>query len=183
MSIFLCVSCSHTEKITHEIPPLEDGDIICRLGNGMFSNLFRMQSEEQIYSHIGIVRLANDSVFIIHAEANELSGEGHVKAEPWQDFIDNSRKWGLYRMNSDVSTRRQIAHHAFHYVEQHVPFDMEFNLHNDNRVYCTELAALAINRARGETRIVPGGKIGSILFYSIDDIYRHPDFICIYKTP
>lgn len=182
LGVLLCVSCSKPEESTAKIPPVEDGDIICRLGNGMFSNLFRSQSAEKIYSHVGILRFVNDSLFVVHAEAGELTGMGHVKAEPWQSFLDNSRQWGIYRMKQDPSSRRQIAVNAFRYVENQTPFDVEFNPHDDDKVYCTELVALAINQAMDEPLILPGGKMGDLLFYSVDDIYLHPGFTCIYTN-
>lgn len=142
----------------------------------MFSNLFRLQSKEKIYSHAGIIYIdESNSFFVIHAEANELTGIGFTKAEPLQSFLDNSKEWGIYRLKKDSASRKQISTEALHYVERQAPFDMAFDLLTDSKVYCTELVALSINKALNNTLITPGKTLSDRLFYAIDDIYLHEE--------
>lgn len=148
----------------------------------MFSNLFRKHSKEKTYSHIGIVYIAADTVYIIHAEANEITGIGHVRKEPIRQFINSSRRWGIYRIERDAHVRSNIASHALHYENRHTPFDMNFSLDNDDKVYCTQLVALAVNKADNQVLITPGYTLQGRQFYAIDDIYLHPQFRCIYQS-
>lgn len=160
----------------------QNGDIICRLGNGMFSNLFRKNSKEKLYSHAGIVHTVNDSVYIIHAEASELTGIGFVKEEAISIFLKDVKTWGLYRLNQDSLIRDDISKHALSYFINKTRFDMDFDYSNDNKVYCTELVALSINKSLNDTIISPSYRIKNRLFITVDDIYLNPNFNLVYKT-
>lgn len=186
MFIFL-VACTEQPKqqdstITNKEKPLQNGDIICRLGNGFFSNIFREQaSKEKIFSHIGIIEVASDSINVIHTEASELTGVGFVKKEPLAVFLDKIQVWEAYRFNLPDSSRNQIVNNAERYLEAKTPFDLSFNSSDDSEVYCSELVALSINKLNLDSvKIRPTLKLGGKLIYSLDDIYLHKNINKIY---
>ena len=47
---------------------LKDGDIICRLGNRFWSEIFKEFSfDDKRFSHIGIIRINNNRITVIHS--------------------------------------------------------------------------------------------------------------------
>lgn len=186
--LFCCLlfaGCTKEVKQPAETLPLneiQNGDIICRLGNGFFSNQFKKYSQtEKIYSHVGIIEKRNDSLFVIHAEASELTGIGYVKREPIEVFLSNIKIWGVYRVNASDSVRNNITKHAKEYFTRNTPFDMDFDATDDSKVYCTELVANSINKAFGDSIIKPAMYLGKLKVYGIDNVYLLPDIQVIKK--
>lgn len=190
-AILILLFLSFTGCIQEEKNPIDpslfdgvqNGDIICRLGTGFFSNQFKNYSlSEKLYSHVGIVEQDGDSLFIIHAEASELTGVGHVKRESIQIFLDGIKTWGVYRINAKDSVRNNIAVCAKSYFINKTPFDLDFDAAEDKKVYCTELVALSVNKAVNDTLIKPDMNLGSRKVYGIDNVYLLPDIETIRKV-
>ncbi|MCC8154359.1 MAG: hypothetical protein LIP01_09155 [Tannerellaceae bacterium] len=191
--LFLFISCSGPEHTDSQLSLKEiaipdsvqfmHGDIICRLGNGYLSNYFKKNStNEKIYSHVGLVEIEKDSVFIIHAEASELTGVGKVKREPLARFLKDIKTWGIYRIPVEAGVCQEIIFHALDYYKKETPFDLTFNNENDSEVYCTQLVANAINKAVYPPLVTPAFSWGNKLFYGVDDIYLNSGFQKIYST-
>ncbi|MDR3058318.1 MAG: hypothetical protein LBU84_09290 [Prevotella sp.] len=178
--------CAKEEKKTIDpssFEGIQNGDIICRLGTGFFSNQFKNYSlSEKLYSHVGIVDQYGDSLFVIHAEASELTGVGHVKREAIQVFLDGITTWGVYRINAGDSVRNNIAVYAKGYFIDKTPFDLDFDASEDKKVYCTELVALSVNKAVNDSLIKPDMNLGRRKVYGIDNVYLLPDIETIIKV-
>lgn len=181
----LFLSCGKEVKPTIDpslLTGIQNGDIICRLGNGFFSNQFKKYSlTEKIYSHVGIIEKENDSLFVIHSEASELTGIGRVKREPIEVFLNSIKTWGVYRVDANDSIRNHITIYAKEYFTKDTPFDLDFDATDDSRVYCTELVALAINKALGDSIIKPEMYLGKLKVYGVDNVYLLPGIQMIKK--
>lgn len=152
---------------------LRSGDLICRLGDGFFSDIFRRYSGgEERFSHIGILHREGDSCFVIHAEASELTGIGWVKRDPLSLFVDESLDWQVFRVKAD-SLRLRVDSFALLYYQRPTPFDLDFDLSNDSALYCTELVAVCIERSLDEKGYVPAFPLRKeFSYYRVDDILR-----------
>ncbi len=178
--IVLFLSCNNSNQHINIVDVqqynLQSGDVVCRLGNGFFSNYFRKYaSKEQKYSHIGIIEVANDSIFVIHTEASELTGIGYVKREPIHNFLNTIKVFGFYRIECNKKVRERIIKKGIEYYQQKVPFDLDFRNDNDE-FYCTELVAETLNYAFDSMIITPNLKLGNKKFYGLDDIYQNKIF-------
>lgn len=187
--IFLLAATSCTGKgrmCEQQALPVELNDsayLILRLGNGYFSNIFRrVSSEEKRYSHSGILHRVDDRYKVYHIEANEFTGKGIVKDEPLESFIGHSREWALYAINAPDPMKAEIVRQARIFYERGIPFDLDFDLASDDKLYCSELVAKSINNAFGEELITPNLQIAGHFFYGLDDIYRHDLFQCLYDS-
>jgi hypothetical protein len=182
--IFSACNNERAKKCAH-LPyrnKFKNGDIICRLGNGYFSNIFKnFSSSEKIYSHIGIIERSNDSVFVIHCEASELTGVGYVKRENINIFLHNINTWALYRFSEKDSIKKGIVLNAKTYYEKKTPFDLKFDLTNDREVYCSELVALCINKSFNDSIIKPRLYLNKKCFYGIDNIYLNHNLNLVFK--
>lgn len=187
--IFLLAATSCTGKglmCEQQALPVELNDsayLILRLGDGYFSNIFRrVSSEEKRYSHSGILHRVDDRYKVYHIEANEFTGKGIVKDEPLESFIGHSREWALYAINTPDPMKAEIVRQARIFYESGIPFDLDFDLASDDKLYCSELVAKSINNAFGEELITPNLQIAGHFFYGLDDIYRHDLFQCLYDS-
>lgn len=170
------LSCNHTQKTPPNISQyqLKSGDVVCRLGKGFFSNYFRKYaSKDKKYSHIGIIEVKNDAVFVIHTEASELTGVGRVKRERIGDFLNGISVFDFYRVHANETIRKKIIANAKKYYHKKTPFDLDFNSFNDSEMYCTELVANVLNNAFDSIVIKPRLKLGNKKMYGLDDIYQN----------
>lgn len=177
--VLLFVSCDAEKEQSVNVKKyaLRSGDIVCRLGNGFFSNYFRKYaSKEQRYSHIGIVEVTGDTVFVIHTEASELTGIGYAKREPIADFVKGVTAFGCYRLQSDKELREKFVKKGKSYYLKHTAFDLDFDATDDAKVYCTELVATALNDAFDRKLIKPNLRLGDKYFYGLDAIYKNSLF-------
>lgn len=180
-------SIDKTEEIDNNLSIssviFQNGDLIYRHGNSAISQFFRKTSEhEQIYSHGGIISITNDSVYVIHTEASEITRIGGAKKEPISSFLKGISQWGVYRIDTIQSIRDQIVFEAMEYVKEETPFDFDFNNTTDDKVYCTQLLSISINKAMG--REVIQAKKSPLMnkkYYAVDDTYLMPKAKLIYK--
>lgn len=122
---------------------LHTGDVVFRMGRGMFSSFFsRMGSQTVPYSHVGIYIERDGLGYVIHTEANEVTGEGYARMEPIEVFLGPQRAVsgtvfrpkGLSKEQQNTVTQSALAD-----VERQIPFDSDFDLSTTDRLYCTEL--------------------------------------------
>lgn len=184
-SIFYLGCNTHTKELNtfNEGIKLKSGDIICRLGNGYFSKFFKRYSvKEKKYSHIGIISIQNDSIFVYHSEASELTGVGKVKREVIHSFLNKIKTYGIYRINSNEFIKEKIVNEAELYYKDETKFDLNFDLTNDDEVYCSELVANSINKGFQKKVIRPNIIFNDKEFYGIDDIYLNKELKLVYTN-
>ena len=115
---------------------VKDGDIICRLGDRFWSQYFKDVSiTDKRYSHVGIIRINNGLITVIHAEGTTEPGKDFVKEESFEDFLKIAKTIGVYRAKNIDGN--QISNLAMKYID--APFDWEFDMRDESRLYCTEL--------------------------------------------
>lgn len=180
--LFYCLiffsACSEKDNPKDQTMPtvakIQNGDFIYRLGNGLFSDFIKDMSRfDKRFSHVGIVCKSNldDSVFVIHAEADDRTGIGLVKKEPLTVFLYNVRDWGVFRLKTDETHQKRIAEYAFQYQKLQIPFDASFEEKDSSAFYCTELVKHcinnAVNKALIQAKTIRNGKV----FIAIDDTY------------
>ncbi len=185
--LLAAASCTGKDRMPiQQVVPVELNDnayLIFRLGDGYFSNIFRrVSSEEKRFSHSGIIHRVGERYKVYHIEANELTGKGIVRDEPLESFISHSREWAIYTFNAPDSMKMEIVRQASFFYESKIPFDLDFDLKSDDKLYCSELVAKSINNAYGEELITPGRHIAGRLFFGLDDIYMHRLFHCLYDS-
>ncbi|MEI6410993.1 MAG: YiiX/YebB-like N1pC/P60 family cysteine hydrolase [Bacteroidota bacterium] len=184
----LLLSSCLSEQVAVTTPDLsftQSGDLIYRFGDGFFSGFFRdFSTREKLYSHVGIIlRPENsDSVFVMHAEASELTGIGNVRRDPASIFLKGVDEWAVYRVQATENQRREIASLAFLYHQKNVPFDSHFDTEDSTAIYCTELVARCVNKALGRFLIKPGVTRSGKQFIAIDDTYLIDEIKLIKKS-
>jgi hypothetical protein len=136
---------------------IEDGDIICRLGDRIWSLYFKgLSSTDKRFSHLGIIHRNEKGIFVVNAEGLTHDEEDFVKEVSLYDFIASARIVGIYRMN-DIEGRH-IVQEASKMLGR--PFDWNFNLHNSDKLYCTELLYVVLQNIAPEIELATVHKFG-----------------------
>jgi hypothetical protein len=128
---------------------IKDGDVVCRLGDRLWSRMFMDVSvADRRYSHLGVARVADGRVTVIHAEGAAEPGRGgdKVKEDPLEDFVRIARAVGVYRAKGLDGGLVSAA--AADYLG--VPFDWRFDMDDESRLYCTELLYVVFRRLAPE---------------------------------
>ncbi len=140
-----------TEEETLDPSSIRNGDLVFRLGRGIFSNFFKdIGDTSSPFSHVGIAYIENNSIFVIHTEASELTGVGVAKKERLSEFIgaDNAKRYQFFRVaGPDDFSMDIVLRTALKYVSDQVPFDTGFDLTDSDRLYCSELVYKAYKAA------------------------------------
>jgi hypothetical protein len=151
--VFLSLKPQHTaegiqaEKIR---PYLRNGDVICRRGNRIWSSWFSaMSPEDKRFSHLGIVRVNSGGVSVINAEGLAIQGKDQVNEVSLEDFLDIALAVGIYRAR-DIEGDR-IAETAALFIGR--SFDWQFNMDEEDTLYCTELLYAVIRRLAPEVQL------------------------------
>lgn len=172
-----CLVCCVSKPVKDKTPDLsftQSGDLIYRFGNGFFSGLFRdFSTQEKRFSHVGIIYRPHhsDSIFVLHAEASELTGIGGVRKDRAGLFLHKVNEWAIYRVQASLDQRREIARQALNHHSRKVPFDRTFDVMDTSAVYCTELVARCVNKALHTELIQQRTTRAKRRFIAIDDTY------------
>jgi hypothetical protein len=124
MVLALFLGCDNSKKnnedeIRFDFKQIENSFLICRLGNGYFSNYFRKYaSKEQKYSHIGIISIENDSIYVYHSEASEFTGVGYVKKESLNLFIKDIQTFDFFKLELSDSIKTNILNSVKDYYKK-----------------------------------------------------------------
>jgi uncharacterized protein YycO len=122
---------------------LNDGDIICRLGDRIWSKIFKeLSPNEKKFSHLGIVRIRENTITVINAEGLVVEGKDYVNEVPLKDFLKVAQRAGIYRLKTIEGYK--ISDTALEY--KGCPFDWHFNMEEDNNIYCSELLYVILKK-------------------------------------
>jgi len=129
---------------------LEDGDIICRLGDRLWSMYFKdISPVDKRFSHLGIIRITGGVTTVINAEGLAIQGKDFVNETDLDEFLSIAKAVGIYRLNNYEG--ETVSSAAMEYIGY--PFDWSFDLHDKNKLYCTELLYAVINKIAPEIQL------------------------------
>jgi hypothetical protein len=125
------------------LPFLNDGDIICRLGDRIWSTFFKeLSPKDKRFSHLGIVRIRNNIVSVINAEGLTIEGKDNVNEVSLKDFLKSAQSIGIYRLRNIDG--KIISDTALEYLGR--PFDWQFDMEEDESLYCSELLYVILKK-------------------------------------
>ncbi|RFM27712.1 YiiX/YebB-like N1pC/P60 family cysteine hydrolase [Deminuibacter soli] len=156
---------------------LQPGDIITRTGTDFTSeSLRRLCRRDNTYSHCGIVNIENDSIVVYHALGGETSANQQLKREPLAVFCNgNSNKgFGIFRMPLTPAVYHRVDSMVHACYAAGLPFDMAFDLHTDDKMYCSEFVYKTFSRAFGNPHLFTTTTTGSLQYAGVDDIFLQP---------
>ena len=156
---------------------IKAGDIITRTGNDFTSESLRsLNRRDQTYSHCGIAVFENDSLFIYHAIGGEWNPDEKLKKEPYELFAEpySNRGIGIFRFDLPATSKELMVKVANKHYQKGLPFDMDFDLKTNDRMYCAEFIYKTIMEASGNQLVFNTSRIGQFIFVGVDDIFLQP---------
>ena len=129
---------------------MENGDIICRLGDRLWSLYFKdISITDKRFSHCGIVRIVNNKITVINAEGRAIQGEDFVNEVDLDDFLKIAKAIGIYRINNHDGNL--VSNTALEYKGRQ--FDWNWDLQDDSKIYCTELLYVILKKIAPEIEL------------------------------
>lgn len=135
---------------------LRSGDIIMAGGVSMQSRLVLSLTDDNKYSHVGLIEKTPQGLFVIHA-APHGEGDGgvgdRVARIPLSLFLSERGYVTAHvvRLDHSADGDTTLADSAIDYaigcIERAVPFDNKFDLAEHETMYCSELVFLAYRHA------------------------------------
>jgi len=132
------------------IPVLKDGDIILRQGDMQWSAAFSEVSQnDKRFSHLGIVRIRDDEIQIIHSLGNIMRRDAGVRIYSLDMYLLNAMSAGVFRFkHADGSL---ISDSALEFLDR--PFDWDFDISDNSKIYCTELMHVILESIAPEYKL------------------------------
>jgi hypothetical protein len=180
---------------------IREGDLVLRCGNDFISeSLSDFSQQEKLYSHSGLA-LMNDSVMYIYSNmAGDINPDEVMRRDNVDSFITpvNNVAVGVYRYDLTKEELEKLKAIVFNHYANKLQFDMNFNLASDDKMYCAEMIAKAVEQASNkrisfskslitkdlkekylkkllEKRIVPSAKVADQKEYlALDNLYINP---------
>jgi hypothetical protein len=108
-----------------------------------------LSPDDKRFSHLGIVRIIGDDITVIHAEGHASPGKDFVTVASLDEFLEIARAVGVYRLQGHNG--KEVSAAAIEYAGY--PFDWNFDLQEDNELYCTELLYAVLKRIAPEINL------------------------------
>lgn len=164
------------KQIREAVTNIKDGDLIVRCGRDFTSQSLRLLNRRNTdYSHAGIIQIENNHAYVYHAMGGEFNPDQALMREAFTDFIHPSTQSGfaLYRLSSDSIDFLKLRSQILTDYQKKLPFDMNFDLASDNRMYCSEWVAHCLTTSSLKAIFFDTSKIGNKLFIGVDDLFLH----------
>ncbi len=155
---------------------IQTGDIVTRLGNDLTSTMLaKINLHDKSYSHIGIASIEHDTIFIYHALGGEFNPSQKLRRETLWSFAhpNDNKKIGIFRFNfssAEINTLQQIIQSQY---KKEIPFDMDFDLATDDKLYCAEFVAKALDKTKKDNHFIKISHTPTKDFIGVDDIFLH----------
>lgn len=197
--LFFCISCSQDKKNDQVLQPvtpstftdsininqliagirdsIKSGDMITRTGNDFTSYcLIQFCQLDKTYSHCGIASIEHDTIFVYHALGGEFNPDQKLIREPLHYFISPlaNRGFGIYRFPLKAPNMEKLKSFINHSYMEGLPFDMQFDLETDDKMYCSEFTAKSYQQAFENDSLFRVSALGSFRYFSPDNLFTHP---------
>lgn len=187
----ICVAGCGNKNSTVNIPTelITEGDIAFRRGNSLVSQAVLYGDADGKYSHVGIVVNIDGKWHIVHAVPGEHEYEGdidRVRIVSLDDFFSpqNAERGAIMRLPLSTEDAIKISNNAIRLADSHIPFDHNYRLDDQSKLYCTELIQILflsvgkdLSQGRTTQMNIPGIN-GEFLMPS--DIYLNPSLQTIF---
>ena len=187
---------------------IREGDLVLRCGNDFISeSLSDFSQQEKLYSHSGIAIMDDGIMYVYSNMAGDINPDEIMRRDDIDSFITpvNNVAVGVYRYditNEEVEKLKAIIH--THYMNK-LQFDMNFDLSTNDKMYCAEMIAKAVEDATSkriifsktlinnalkekylkkllEKRIIPSAKVADQReYFAIDNLYFNPHCMQVEK--
>jgi hypothetical protein len=129
---------------------IKTGDLVLRSTDDLEGESLRNFNEQDLrFSHCGIALWQQDSLLIYHCYAGKENPSEKMLRETFEQFTVPTNKLGVavYRYQLDSVALQLFTDTVIGFYRRGVVFDKQFNLKNDDHLYCAEMVAKALARS------------------------------------
>lgn len=154
---------------------LQTGDVVLRSGKGFISDMFRkFNLTGSPWSHAGILVKEGQEWQVCHIMGHDDDTQNKLRKEPLREFCNSNSNTGfaIYRkpgLNLQASLIRQYLDSL---SEAGLRFDHQFNLQDDQYMYCSELVYKTMVRTGFDS--IPLAHLKGESYVAIDQLIQHP---------
>jgi hypothetical protein len=162
---------------------LKSGDLALRTGADVTSYMLRqMNLKDKAYSHCGIVMVEDGYPFVYHCIGGEDNPDSRLRRDSAALFFSpvSNERLGIARLDLRPAQVRQLQQIVRRYYAAAPPFDMDFDLATDDRLYCAEFVYKAIREAARDTAYFGTTRVLDRHYVGVDDLTnrRHAALMC-----
>lgn len=155
---------------------LHAGAIVLRRGNDAISSLFaELNKTDKSYSHCGIAFQEEGRWYVYHSIGGEDNPDARLRRDAFSTFVRRNHNYGfaiaqLRLKPAQTASLQELVKSWYH---EGKPFDMQFDLKSDDRLYCAEMLYKAFNQVIDGPGCFPVTEHRGFRYVSTDNIYRN----------
>ncbi len=156
---------------------LRNGDLALRTGADATSVMLRqMNQRDKRYSHCGIVFIENGYPFVYHSIGGEDNPDARLRRDSASFFFSpkSNERLGIARLHISPAQIVRLHQIVRRYWYARVPFDLDFDLATDDRLYCAEFVYKAVREATADTSFFPHSRLLKMTYVGVDDLFDNP---------
>lgn len=162
---------------------LQNGDIALRTGADVISEMLRgMNQHDKTYSHCGIVMIENGYPFVYHSIGGEDNPDAQLQRDSASRFFSpvSNERLGIARLSLTKLQIDSLYGIVKRYFVAGTPFDMDFDLSTNNKLYCAEFVYKSVEEAIGDTGYFRTSEVLNRRYVAVDNITdkKHAKMIC-----
>lgn len=156
---------------------LRQCDIVVRTGNDITSTMFlKMNQTDKTYSHCGIVMIENGYPFVYHSIGGEDNPNETLRRDSTSFWFSprHNMGFGILRFNFTPSQADSLKHIVLQYYAAKKKFDLDFDLKDESKLYCSEFVHKALNYAMADTGFIKTTRWMGKEYVAIDNFTLNP---------
>ena len=129
---------------------IRDDDLVLRCGNDQMSeSLSDFSQQEKLFSHSGVAMMDEGEMYIYSNMAGDINPDEIMRRDKVDSFVTpaNNVAVGVYRFDLSPQELERLTSIVHTYYKEKLQFDMNFDLSSDDKMYCAEMIAKAIENA------------------------------------
>jgi hypothetical protein len=153
---------------------LHNGDIVLRTGRDVISGMFaQLNKSDRTFSHCGLAFQENGEWVVYHAIGGEDNPDQKVKRDKLETFTSskNNLGFGICRYTLDNAQLLALKQTTDSIYKAGTPFDMQFSLQSDDRLYCAELIYKTFHKALKTTNFFETTQHRGFEYVSTDNLF------------
>lgn len=157
---------------------LSDGCIVLRTGNDVISSMFaQLNKTDKTFSHCGIAFRENNQWMVYHSIGGEDNPDEKLRLDTYEQFVrpDHNLGFGICQYNLKPAQVEKLHQIVLDFHRRKVPFDMEFDLSTDERLYCAEMVYKAFHQALAPDTLFEVTDHKAFRYVSTDNIFVNKD--------
>jgi len=174
---------NNIRAIDSAVRQLRSGDLVLRTGADAISVMLRqMNLRDKTYSHCGIVMVEDGYPFIYHSIGGEDNPDERLRRDSAVFFFSPvyNERLGIARLELASAQIAQLQAIVRRYYTARVPFDLDFDMATDDRLYCAEFVYKAVQEATADTGYFSMSRVLERTYVGVDNLTdpRHARIIC-----